>query len=123
MSFAKFTICSPQPVSALLVRVTIMLIRSQGRFASGKLLLTLKNPMGLWPQPIDPLHGMALSATAAALPLAVVLLVMGWLRKPGYSSIAGGPGRHEELPLRPALGPAGVSHRRTARSLRRWNPV
>ena len=40
--------------------------------------------MSLWSQPIDPLHGMALSALAAALPLFVVLFVMGLLRKPGY---------------------------------------
>jgi lactate permease len=38
----------------------------------------------LWPQPIDPLHEIGLSAAAAALPLVVVLLVMGWLRKAGY---------------------------------------
>jgi lactate permease len=46
--------------------------------------------MHLWPQPIDPLHGIALSAATAALPLVVVLVVMGWLRKPGY--IAAGSG-------------------------------
>jgi L-lactate transport len=40
--------------------------------------------MYVWAQPIDPLRGMASSAAAAALPLALVLLVMGWLRKPGY---------------------------------------
>jgi lactate permease len=40
--------------------------------------------VSLWHQPIDPLHGLVLSAVAAALPLAVVLIVMGWLRKPGY---------------------------------------
>ena len=46
--------------------------------------------MPLWSQPITPLCGLALSAAAAALPLAVVLTVMGWLRKPGY--IAAGSG-------------------------------
>jgi lactate permease len=46
--------------------------------------------MPLWSQPLDPLPGIALSAAAAALPLAVVLIVMGWLRKPGY--IAAGSG-------------------------------
>ena len=46
--------------------------------------------MSLWSQPIDPLHGMALSAAAAALPLAVVLVVMGLLRKPGYVAAAWG---------------------------------
>lgn len=46
--------------------------------------------MQLWSQPITPLRGLALSATAAALPLAVVLIVMGWLRKPGYIAAASG---------------------------------
>jgi len=46
--------------------------------------------MPVWSQPIDPLRGIALSAIVAALPLAVVLIVMGWLRKPGY--IAAGSG-------------------------------
>ncbi len=46
--------------------------------------------MPLWSQPITPLRGLALSAAVAALPLAVVLIVMGWLRKPGY--IAAGSG-------------------------------
>ncbi|HEX6806006.1 MAG TPA: L-lactate permease [Terriglobales bacterium] len=40
--------------------------------------------MHLWSQPIAPLHSIVLSAVAAALPLAVVLVVMGVLRKPGY---------------------------------------
>jgi lactate permease len=43
-----------------------------------------------WPQPIDPLHGLALSALAAAIPLFVVLLLMGVLRKPGYVAAAWG---------------------------------
>jgi L-lactate transport len=46
--------------------------------------------MHLWPQPIDPLHSIALSAAVAALPLAVVLVVMGLLRKPGYIAAASG---------------------------------
>jgi len=44
----------------------------------------------VWSQPIDPLHGLVLSAVAAALPLAVVLVVMGWLRRPGYIAATGG---------------------------------
>jgi len=44
----------------------------------------------LWPQPIDPLHALALSALAAAIPLFVVLLLMGVLRKPGYVAAAWG---------------------------------
>ncbi|MGO9273184.1 MAG: L-lactate permease [Terriglobia bacterium] len=43
-----------------------------------------------WPQPIAPLHALALSALAAAIPLFVVLLFMGVLRKPGYVSAAWG---------------------------------
>ena len=46
--------------------------------------------MNLWPQPLDPLHGMLFSALAAAVPLAVVLILMGGLRKPGYVSSAWG---------------------------------
>jgi glycolate permease len=44
--------------------------------------------MHLWPQPLDPLHHMALSALVAALPLALLLALMGGLRKSGYISAA-----------------------------------
>lgn len=37
----------------------------------------------IWPQPLDPLHSMALSAFAAAIPLLVVLILMGGFRKSG----------------------------------------
>lgn len=37
----------------------------------------------VWPQPLDPLHSVALSALAALFPLAVVLLLMGVLRRSG----------------------------------------
>lgn len=46
--------------------------------------------MHLWSQLIDPLHGIAFSAGVAALPLAVVLFVMGVLRKPGYVAALAG---------------------------------
>jgi len=46
--------------------------------------------MHLWSQPIDPLHEPALSALAATLPLAVVLVVMGVLRRPGYIAAISG---------------------------------
>jgi lactate permease len=46
--------------------------------------------MNLWPQPLYPLHGAILSAAAAAIPLALVLILMGWLRKPGYIAAASG---------------------------------
>jgi lactate permease len=37
----------------------------------------------IWPQPLDPLHSVALSALAASLPLAAILVLMGGLRKSG----------------------------------------
>lgn len=37
----------------------------------------------IWPQPLSPLHSLPLSALAAALPLAVILLLMGVFRKSG----------------------------------------
>jgi len=46
--------------------------------------------MKTWPQPIDPLHGMALSALAAAAPLVLLLALMGVLRKSAYVSAAWG---------------------------------
>jgi L-lactate transport len=46
--------------------------------------------MNLWPQPLYPMHGAVLSAAVAAIPLALVLILMGWLRKPGYVSAAAG---------------------------------
>jgi L-lactate transport len=36
-----------------------------------------------WPQPLDPLHSVVLSAAVATIPLIVVLVLMGWLRKSG----------------------------------------
>jgi lactate permease len=44
----------------------------------------------IWPQPLDPLHSVALSAAAAVVPLAVVLLLMGVLRKSGLLASACG---------------------------------
>jgi lactate permease len=44
----------------------------------------------MWLQPIDPWHNLALSAAVAAVPLVVVLVVMGWLRKPGYIAASSG---------------------------------
>jgi len=46
--------------------------------------------MTLWPQPLDPLHSAALSALAAALPLVLLLVLMGVLRKSGSVSAAWG---------------------------------
>jgi L-lactate transport len=44
----------------------------------------------VWPQPLNPLHSMPLSALAAGLPLAVVLILMGGLRRSGWFSAACG---------------------------------
>ncbi|MGH9403269.1 MAG: L-lactate permease [Terriglobia bacterium] len=44
--------------------------------------------MAIWHQTIDPLHVMLLSALAAAAPLALLLVLMGGLRKSGYVSAA-----------------------------------
>jgi len=44
----------------------------------------------LWPQPLDPLHSTSLSALVATLPLVVVLILMGVLRKSGlFSALCG----------------------------------
>lgn len=40
----------------------------------------------VWPQPLAPLHSLAASAAIAALPLAVVLVLMGGLRKSGVAA-------------------------------------
>ena len=46
----------------------------------------------IWPQPLDPLHSMAVSALVAALPLILVLVLMGGLRKSGLLASAWGLG-------------------------------
>jgi lactate permease len=46
----------------------------------------------IWPQPIDPLHSIVLSPLAAALPLIVLLVLMGVLRKSGLVASACGLG-------------------------------
>jgi L-lactate transport len=50
------------------------------------------SPLGafVWPQPLNPLDLMPLSALAAAVPLAILLVLMGVLRKSGYVSAAWG---------------------------------
>ncbi len=45
-------------------------------------------PPIVWNQPLDPLHSIAFSALAAAIPLVVLLVLMGGLRKSGYVSAA-----------------------------------
>jgi lactate permease len=44
----------------------------------------------VWPQPLAPAHNLGISALVAALPLAVVLILMGGLRKSGAFSAAAG---------------------------------
>ncbi len=44
----------------------------------------------VWPQPLDPLHSVALSALAAVIPLVIVLILMGVLRKSGLLASACG---------------------------------
>jgi L-lactate transport len=46
----------------------------------------------MWPQPLDPLHSTVLSALVAALPLILVLVLMGGLRKSGLFASACGLG-------------------------------
>src|SRR5690349_18586719 len=43
-------------------------------------------PPWTWPQPLDPLGSVTASACMAAIPLAVLLLVMGGLRKSGLAA-------------------------------------
>ncbi len=45
---------------------------------------------GIWPQPLDPLNSVPASAVVAALPLIVVLVVMGVLRRSGLLASACG---------------------------------
>ena len=40
----------------------------------------------IWPQPLDPMHSMALSALVAVVPLAIVLTLMGGFRQSGLLS-------------------------------------
>ncbi len=46
----------------------------------------------IWPQPLDPLHSTVLSAIVAALPLMLILVLMGGLRKSGLFASACGLG-------------------------------
>jgi lactate permease len=47
-------------------------------------------PAFVWPQPLAPAHNLGISALVATLPLAVVLILMGGLRKSGALSAAMG---------------------------------
>jgi lactate permease len=52
--------------------------------------LSISLGLPLWPQPLAPVHSVALSALVAAIPLAVVLVLMGVLRKSGLVAAACG---------------------------------
>ena len=55
--------------------------------------------MNIWSQPLDPLQSMPVSALAAAVPLVVLLVLMGGLRKSGAVSAAWGLGAAAALAM------------------------
>src|SRR5579859_5485770 len=62
-----------------------MLESRSGPFASyGVRRMTLAL---IWPQPLDPLHSMALSALIAVVPLGIVLVLMGGLLSAGALAV------------------------------------
>lgn len=63
----------------------------------------------IWPQPLDPLRSTVLSALAAAIPLAVVLVLMGGLRKSGLVSSACGLGSAAVLAVALWRMPVGLA--------------
>ncbi|HEX4773329.1 MAG TPA: L-lactate permease [Bryobacteraceae bacterium] len=56
-------------------------------------------PSAAWPQPLDPLHSLPFSALAAAVPLIIVLVVMGALRRSGLIASCCGLGAAALLAL------------------------
>jgi len=52
--------------------------------------IAFSSPVPPWPQPLDPLHSIVLSAIIATIPLIVVLVLMGGLRKSGLFASACG---------------------------------
>lgn len=56
-------------------------------------------PSAVWLQPLDPLHSQVLSALAAAVPLIIVLVIMGALRKSGLLASCYGLGAAALLAL------------------------
>jgi L-lactate transport len=53
---------------------------------------TSASALAVWPQPLVPVHSLGASAALAAIPIAVVLLLMGGLRKSGLFASACGLG-------------------------------
>ena len=67
-----------------------------------------------WPQPLDPLHSTVLSALAAAIPIILLLILMGILRKSGLVSAAWGLLAAGVLALAVWRMPLGLALRSTA---------
>lgn len=63
----------------------------------------------MWSQPLDPLDWMPVSALAAAIPLAVLLVLMGVLRKSGHVSAAWGLAAAGALAMGVWRMPAGLA--------------
>jgi lactate permease len=62
-----------------------------------------------WPQPLSPVHSLGVSAAVAAIPLAVVLVLMGGLRKSGLVASACGLATAVILALAVWRMPAGLA--------------
>src|ERR1035437_10139717 len=67
-----------------------MLAASSFSMLTPRLAAGIPNLAFLWPQPLAPLHSLGVSALIATVPLAVVLIMMGGLRKSGALSAAMG---------------------------------
>ena len=70
-----------------------------------------------WPQPLDPLHSIDLSALAAALPMILLLILMGVLRKSGFVAAAWGLLAAGALAVAVWRMPPGLALRSTAYGL------
>ena len=70
-----------------------------------------------WPQPLDPLHSIDLSALAAALPMILLLILMGALRKSGFVAAAWGLVAASGLAVAVWHMPPGLALRSTAYGL------
>ena len=70
-----------------------------------------------WPQPLDPLHSINLSALAAALPMILLLILMGVLRKSGFVAAAWGLLAAGGLAVAVWRMPPGLALRSTAYGL------
>src|ERR1017187_2655845 len=65
-----------------------MLTASSFSMLTPPLAAGIPNLAFLWPQPLAPAHSLGISALIATLPLAVVLIMMGGLRRSGALSAA-----------------------------------